>query len=69
MLEPAGAPAWKRHPRYYVVATEDQMIPVAGQRFMAERMNADMVEVPTGHLAMLGAPETIARLIITATER
>ncbi|MFD6070267.1 hypothetical protein [Amycolatopsis lurida] len=45
------------------------MIPVIGQRFMAMRMNTDVVEFPAGHLAMLGAPETIARLIITATER
>ncbi len=69
MLERAGAPAWKRHPGYYAIATEDQMIPVAGQRFMAERMNATVVEVPTGHVAMLGAPEAIADLITTATER
>ncbi|WP_037311154.1 alpha/beta fold hydrolase [Amycolatopsis orientalis] len=67
MLEPAGAPAWKRHPVHYAIATEDRMIPVAGQRFMAGRMNANVVEVPTGHLAMLGAPEAIARLITTAT--
>ncbi|WP_405161240.1 alpha/beta hydrolase [Nocardia sp. NBC_01499] len=69
MLEPMGAPAWQRLPAYYVLATHDQMIPVAGQRLMAERMKATTIEVATGHAAMLGAPEAIAELIIAAADR
>ncbi|MFD6162790.1 alpha/beta fold hydrolase [Nocardia sp. NPDC060256] len=69
MLEPMGAPAWQRLPAYYVLATHDQMIPVAGQRLMAERMKATTIEVATGHAAMLGAPEAIAELIVAAADR
>ncbi|MEU7140013.1 alpha/beta hydrolase [Nocardia sp. NPDC046473] len=69
MLEPMGAPAWQRLPAYYVLATRDQMIPVAGQRLMAERMQATTIEVATGHAAMLGAPEAIAELIIAAAKQ
>ncbi|WP_433658519.1 alpha/beta fold hydrolase [Nocardia sp. CA-128927] len=64
-----GPPAWQRLPSYYAIATRDQMIPVAGQRLMAERMNATTVEVATGHVAMLGAPDAIAELISAAAER
>lgn len=69
MLEPMGRPAWQGLPAYYALATGDQMIPVAGQRLMAERMNATTIEVGTGHVAMLGAPDAIAELIIAAAHR
>ncbi|QBS45063.1 alpha/beta fold hydrolase [Nocardia sp. CS682] len=68
MLEPAGAPAWKTLPSHYALATRDQMIPLAGQRLMAARMNATTIEVPTGHAAMLGAPEALSGLIAGAAE-
>ncbi|MEV6561449.1 alpha/beta hydrolase [Nocardia sp. NPDC051756] len=66
MLEPVDAPAWKTLPTHYALATNDQMIPVAGQRFMADRMNATTIEVPTGHAAMFGAPDALTDFIISA---
>ncbi|MFE9577013.1 alpha/beta fold hydrolase [Nocardia sp. NPDC006044] len=66
MLEPVDTPAWRSLPTHYAIATRDQMIPTDGQRFMAARMNAATIEVPTGHLAMLGAPEAITGLVTAA---
>jgi hypothetical protein len=43
----AGAvtePAWKSKPSYYLVATDDRMIPPPAQRAMAERAAATVVE-------------------------
>ena len=37
-------PAWKTKPSWYLVATEDKMIPPAAQRFMSKRAGAEVVE-------------------------
>jgi hypothetical protein len=42
-------PAWKTKPSYYLVATEDKMIPPPAQRAMAERAKAQVTEVPGSH--------------------
>ncbi len=39
-------PAWKSKPSWYLVATEDRMIPPPAQRLMAKRAGATVVEVP-----------------------
>ncbi len=41
---PSGTPAWKRHPSWAVVGTEDKLIPPAVQRSMAERAGATISE-------------------------
>ncbi|MFI1865294.1 alpha/beta fold hydrolase [Streptomyces jumonjinensis] len=65
--EPAAAPAWETLPSWYVVAGADLMIPVAGQRRMAERMGATVVEVPgAGHAVAVSRPDEVARVIVTA---
>jgi hypothetical protein len=38
-------PAWKTKPSWYLVATEDKMIPLPAQRKMAERAKARVTEV------------------------
>ena len=40
-----GVPAWKSHPTWYLVATEDQAIPPDAERMFAQRMGASTVEV------------------------
>src|SRR5258708_21708916 len=42
-------PAWKTKPSYYLVATEDKMIPPPAQRAMAGRAKAQVTEVPGSH--------------------
>jgi pimeloyl-ACP methyl ester carboxylesterase len=58
-----GAPAWKSHPSWYMVATGDQAIPPDAERQFAARMGATTVEVDAGHLAMVTHPGDIVRLI------
>lgn len=40
---------WKVKPSYYLVAKDDKMIPPAAQRFMAQRIKAEAIEVPGSH--------------------
>jgi pimeloyl-ACP methyl ester carboxylesterase len=52
---PSGPPAWKTLPCWYLLGTEDKAIPPALQRFMAERANATIVEVPASHVSFVSA--------------
>jgi pimeloyl-ACP methyl ester carboxylesterase len=61
--EPSGDPAWATIPSWYLVATEDNAIPPATQRFMAQRAGAVTREVPASHVAMISQPEAATDLI------
>jgi pimeloyl-ACP methyl ester carboxylesterase len=61
--EPSGAPAWKTIPSHYLVARNDQVLPVAAQRFMARRAKAQVHEVGASHVAMISQPAVTADLI------
>jgi pimeloyl-ACP methyl ester carboxylesterase len=66
---PSGAPAWKTGtPCWYLLGTEDKAIPPALQRFMAERANATIVEVPASHVSFVSQPEAATQLILQAAE-
>ncbi|SDM01222.1 alpha/beta fold hydrolase [Nonomuraea jiangxiensis] len=64
--EPSGAPAWKTIPSYYLVARNDQVLPVAAQRFMARRAGSRVHEVGASHVAMISQPSLTADLIRSA---
>jgi pimeloyl-ACP methyl ester carboxylesterase len=66
--EPSGPPAWKTVPCWYLLCTEDQTIPPGIQRFMAERANARIQEVPASHASMVSQPEAATQLILQAAE-
>jgi pimeloyl-ACP methyl ester carboxylesterase len=59
----SGSPAWKRLPSWYMVATEDQMIPPQAEEFMAKRMGATIRSVPSSHAVMLSHAKE-AKLLI-----
>ncbi len=62
----AGAvtePAWKTKPSYYLVATEDHMIPPPAQRQMAERAGSTVVETAGSHAVYVSKPAEVAALI------
>jgi pimeloyl-ACP methyl ester carboxylesterase len=61
-------PAWRSKPSWYLVASDDRMIPPAAQRAMAERAGATVVEVPGSHSVYVSQPEATADLIRTAVE-
>jgi pimeloyl-ACP methyl ester carboxylesterase len=61
-------PAWKKKPSWYLVATEDRMIPPAAQRFMSKRAGAQVVEHGGSHAIYVSRPEAVAALIAQAAE-
>ena len=56
-------PAWRSHPSYYLVATDDRMIPPRVQRMMASRAHAITVESPGSHAVYVSHPKAVADLI------
>jgi pimeloyl-ACP methyl ester carboxylesterase len=56
-------PAWKTKPSWYLVATEDKMIPPPAQRFMSERAESEVVEVAGSHAIYVSQPVAVADLI------
>ena len=56
-------PAWKTKPSWYLVATEDRMIPPPAQQMMAKRAGATVVEVRGSHAIYVSKPEAVAKLI------
>ena len=61
-------PAWRDKPTWYLIATEDRMIPPDAQRFMAGRANATQVEAAGSHAIYVSRPEAVAALIETAVK-
>ncbi len=65
---PSGPVAWRSVPSWYLLGTEDQAIPPATQRYMAERAKASIVDIPASHASMVSHPEAVTDLILTAVE-
>jgi pimeloyl-ACP methyl ester carboxylesterase len=61
-------PAWKSKPSWYLVATEDRMIPPAAQRFMSQRAGATVVAVAGSHAVYVSQPGAVANLIVQAAK-
>jgi pimeloyl-ACP methyl ester carboxylesterase len=58
--------AWKAKPTYYMVTSEDHMIPPTAQRNMARRSGAKVVELKSSHAVMLSHPREVAAFIRSA---
>jgi pimeloyl-ACP methyl ester carboxylesterase len=56
-------PAWKSKPSWYLVATDDKMIPPDAQRAMAKRAGATTVESKGSHAVYVSQPRAVADLI------
>lgn len=56
-------PAWRMKPSWYLLTTEDRMIPPAAQRKMSERAGSTVVEVPASHSVYESRPDAVATLI------
>ncbi|HTB78677.1 MAG TPA: alpha/beta hydrolase [Polyangiaceae bacterium] len=62
----AGAvtePAWKTKPSWYLVATDDEMIPPPAQRAMSQRAGSTVTEVAGSHAVYVSKPRTVAAFI------
>ena len=61
-------PAWRAKPSWYLVVTEDKMIPPAAQRFMSTRAGSTVVEIQGSHAIYVSQPGPVAALIEQAAE-
>jgi pimeloyl-ACP methyl ester carboxylesterase len=60
--------AWKNKPTWYLVATDDKMIPPDAQRSMAKRAGATVAEAKGSHAIYVSQPKVVADLITQAAE-
>ena len=58
--------AWKSKPSWYLVATDDHMIPVPAQRMMANRAGAKTTDQAGSHAVYVSQPDAVAALIDSA---
>ena len=61
-------PAWKTKPSWYLVATDDKMIPPPAQRLMSKRAGSTVVEVAGSHAIYVSQPHAVAALIEEAAK-
>ena len=58
-----GEPAWRHKPSWYLVATDDRMIPPPAQRAMARRAGSTVTGTDAGHAVYVSRPDAVADLI------
>jgi pimeloyl-ACP methyl ester carboxylesterase len=63
LSEAVSEPAWRTKPSWYLVTTQDHMIPPDQQRFIAERAKAAVTETPGCHATYVSQPAVVAQLI------
>ena len=63
-----SAPAWKTKPSWYLVATEDQMIPPPAQRMMSKRAGSTVSEAAGSHAIYVSQPKPVAAFIERAAK-
>ncbi len=61
-------PAWRHKPSWYLIATEDKMIPPAAQEFMSKRAGSTVVDARGSHAIYVSQPRAVASLIERAAE-
>ena len=58
-----GEPAWRHKPSWYLVATDDHMIPPPAQRAMARRAGSTVTGTDASHSVYVSRPDAVADLI------
>ena len=66
LVTPSGPPAWETIPSWYLVASQDRIIPPEAERAMAARADATTVEINSSHVAMMSHPARSPKLILRA---
>lgn len=61
-------PAWKTKPTWYLLVTDDKMIPLPAQRAMCDRAGATSTQVGGSHAIYVSNPRAVASLIETAAK-
>ena len=60
--------AWRTKPSWFLIATDDKMIPPPAQRFMSKRAGSTVVEVAGSHAIYVSQPSAVAKLIEDAAK-
>src|SRR5207248_2916709 len=55
--------SWRTKPSWYLVATDDRMIPPAAQRFMSKRAGSTVRESPGSHAIYVSRPAPVVAII------
>lgn len=63
---PVSRPSWKDLPSWYLIAEQDRMIAGDNQRFMAERMKANIRSHAVDHAPNVTAPGIVLSLVLEA---
>ena len=61
-------PAWRSKPSWYLLVTDDRMIPIAAQRLMAKRAGSTTAEVGGSHAIYVSQPKPVAEIILKAAK-
>lgn len=61
-------PAWRNKPSWYLVASDDKMIPPPAQHSMSKRAASTVVEVKGSHAVYVSRPDAVAALIEQAAK-
>ncbi|MFF2318329.1 alpha/beta hydrolase [Arthrobacter sp. NPDC058097] len=62
--------AWRDRPSWYLVATDDRMIPPPAQQAMSQRAGSNVTEIAASHAVYVSQPQAVASLIKeAATQR
>ena len=61
-------PAWKAKPSWYLIVTDDKMIPPDAQRAMSKRAGSTVAEVKGSHAIYVSQPKAVAALIEQAAK-
>ncbi|AGL16564.1 alpha/beta fold hydrolase [Actinoplanes sp. N902-109] len=67
--DPAGPPAWRTVPSWFLVSTKDRMIDPDLLCFMAARAGGTTVQVRSGHATPVTHPDEVVALIEAASRR
>lgn len=65
---PVTKPAWESKPSWYLVATDDHIVPPAAARAWAKRAKSSVVEVKASHAVFISQPDAVASLIEAAAK-
>jgi hypothetical protein len=58
-----SVPAWKSKPSWYLIATDDRMIPPPAQHLMSKRAGSTVVEAKGSHAIYVSQPAAVAGLV------
>ena len=59
---------WKNLPTWYQVSMNDRMIPPQAEQFLAQRINAKIITLPSGHASMVSHPDEVNDFILSAAK-